>query len=63
MREGLLKFYVLHLFGVEVLVLFFWYALNDKRLCFLLVNCIFQEKVILIITEFFAVISVRVLTC
>lgn len=32
MHEGLLQFYVLRLFGVEVLVLVFWYALKDKRL-------------------------------
>lgn len=32
MHEGLLQFYVLHLLGQEILVLVFWYTLNEKTL-------------------------------
>lgn len=58
MHEGLLKFYVLRLFGVELLDLFFWYALHDERLCFLLATCVFWGKTaILIIPGFFSSIK------
>jgi len=53
-------------FGVEVLVLVLWYALNDKRLWifFLSVTYIFLGTiVILIMTGCLNGVTVRVLTC